>query len=400
MKDIYLRDEWLHNKRYAHILGNIVALLVSHGDYLRIFTRSSQHTLGVSVQEFGWQGACKIPKFVIDELEVLAQSLYKFNGQLAFQRKQQVTISTPIRTSYTISYDNSHFSEISAMFCSDSSDFKSYTFNVDGSVSYEVEFDDIQKESSSSFRELFSIYNAIVKKTHDFKKYAGGVVIWFCDNKAVEYFLTRGSRVQPLNKMIVEIMITLYENNILIAPHWLPRTDPLIIMADRGSKNRLMGKGSSDYGVSHSDFLFIESFFKIRFDIDGMASNLSFRCHRYITKYPSPGSMATDFYLHDMQEGVNYYLEVPIAEIPKVLYKIQTSKNVQGVISFPLWFSRNYIAIINQGGFFPPYVHNILVWFPRYVNFQKANLFSGVKKFPHLAMFFNTSFSSRIPFQL
>ena len=400
MKDIYLRNEFLHNKKYAHILGNIVALLVSHGNYLRIFTRTSQHILGESVQKFGWQGACKIPKTVIDELEVLAQSLYMFNGQLAFQRKQQVTITTPIRTTYLISYDNSHFSEISAMFCSDSSDFKSYTFNVDGSISYEVEFTDIQKESSSSFRELLSIHNAIVKKTQDFKKYAGGVVVWFCDNRAVEYFLTRGSRVQPIQRMIVEIMIKLYENNILIAPHWLPRTDPLIMIADRGSKNRLMGKGSTDYGVSHSDFLFIQEFFKISFDIDGMASNLSFRCHKYITKYPSPGSMATDFYLHNMQEGVNYYLEVPITEIPKVLYKIQTSKNVQGVICFPLWFSRNYIALINQSGFFPSYVHNILAWFPRYVNFQRANLFSGVKKFPHLAMFFNTSFSSRIPFQL
>ena len=161
-----------------------------------------------------------------------------------------------------------------------------------------------------------------------------------------------------------------------------------------------MGKPSQDYGVSHSDFLFIQSFFKLKFDIDGMASNLSYRCHRYITKYPSPGSTATDFFLHNMETNTNYYLEVPIVEIPKVLYKIQISENTRGVVSFPLWFSRSYMAYINQSGFFPPFIHEVLIWFPRYVNFQKANLFSGVKKFPHLAMFFDTSYSSKIPCHL
>ena len=400
IKEIYKKNEFIHNKHYAHILGNIVSLLVSHGDYLRIFTRSSQHALGQSVQEFGWHGACKIPDSVIEEIDILAKSLHKFNGQLAFQRRQQVTIPTPISTSYEVSYDESHFSEIVAMFCSDSSEFKSYSFNVDGSISYEVEFSDIQKESSSSLRELLSIHNAIVNKIKDFKKYKGGIIVWYCDNKAVQYFLTRGSRVRPVQSLVVDIMAKLHDNDIMIAPHWLPRTDPLIMMADRGSKNLLMGKPSQDYGVSHSDFLFIQSFFKIKFDIDGMASNLSYRCHRYITKYPSPGSMATDFFLHNMETNTNYYLEVPIVEIPKVLYKIQISENTRGVVSFPLWFSRSYMAYINQSGFFPPFIHEVLIWFPRYVNFQKANLFSGVKKFPHLAMFFDTSYSSKIPFHL
>ena len=63
--------------------------------------------------------------------------------------------------------------------------------------------------------------------------------------------------MQLIQKLVIDIMIRLYDYNIKIVPHWLPRMDPLIQIADLGSKDKLMGKGSQDYGVSHSDFLFI-----------------------------------------------------------------------------------------------------------------------------------------------
>ena len=52
--------------------------------------------------------------------------------------------------------------------------------------------------------------------------------------------------MQLIQKLVIDIMIRLYDYNIKIVPHWLPRMDLLIQIADLGLKDKLMGKGSQD----------------------------------------------------------------------------------------------------------------------------------------------------------
>ena len=58
------------NKALAKILGLVCHLLTSHGEVLRICTRASQHSLGLSVQEQGWHGFLRVSEQMREELDL------------------------------------------------------------------------------------------------------------------------------------------------------------------------------------------------------------------------------------------------------------------------------------------------------------------------------------------
>ena len=68
----------VHSKELAHILGVACHFLTSHGDILRICTRSCQQQLGLTVQEHDWNSFLKLSDKMIWELTHLKDFVLRY----------------------------------------------------------------------------------------------------------------------------------------------------------------------------------------------------------------------------------------------------------------------------------------------------------------------------------
>ena len=66
----------------AVVLGRLAAIRRSHGNVVRILSRSLQHQLGGHVQEAGWTGVLLLSAEAVpvQELQLLLEVLPEFNG--------------------------------------------------------------------------------------------------------------------------------------------------------------------------------------------------------------------------------------------------------------------------------------------------------------------------------
>ena len=61
----------VHSKELAHILGMACHFITSHGDIMRITTRSCQQRLGLTVQEHDWNSSLTLTDKMLWELSHL-----------------------------------------------------------------------------------------------------------------------------------------------------------------------------------------------------------------------------------------------------------------------------------------------------------------------------------------
>lgn len=120
----------------------------------------------------------------------------------------------------------------------DASDKAAYVFKS-GDITCAKEFPFLLSESqaSSSYRELLAIHRSFTVCPDFFHLMKGKLVIWLLDNQSVPFILNNGSKVKNLQTLVIDIRELAFDHNITIIPIWRPRVDPIIVMADAGSKN-------------------------------------------------------------------------------------------------------------------------------------------------------------------
>ena len=76
-----LRGEKFGAKELAKLLGRLQSMRRSHGDIVRVMSRSCQHDLGKVVVQHGWHASLVLSAGSVEELKFLKQHLEHYNGQ-------------------------------------------------------------------------------------------------------------------------------------------------------------------------------------------------------------------------------------------------------------------------------------------------------------------------------
>ena len=114
----------IHVKNVALVLGKLNAMLRSHGDILRVMSRSSQHELlvGTHVLQKGWDSYMYVTHRMATELGFIVECVYELNGHHIFTAASvSHTVDFVESARYVLEVQHSA-SDISNLFVSDASE--------------------------------------------------------------------------------------------------------------------------------------------------------------------------------------------------------------------------------------------------------------------------------------
>lgn len=109
-------------------------------------------------------------------------------------------------------------------------------------------------------------------------------------------------------------------------------------IADKASREQI---DTNDFGLDGNSFQLICSKFG-KPSIDLFASCHTFKCPRYISWFPDPGSICADAFTVEWKEF--FYAFPPFSLIPRVLKKIQNDRS-RGILVVPNWKSQAWFPI-------------------------------------------------------
>ena len=136
------------------------------------------------------------------------------------------------------------------------------------------------------------------------------------------------------------------DQNIELHVLHLPREDPRIEAADAGS--RFFDK--DDWGVDEASFSVLQfRFLPTGFTLDPFATPSNARVDRFYSKYAYPGSIVTDAFSVSWDNECLFVCP-PIGKLISAWKKISLTKNVRGVVVFPVWKSALYWPIFFHDG--------------------------------------------------
>lgn len=254
-----------------------------------------------------------------------------------------------------------------------------------------------EKQASSSYRELLAIHRTFTLYKDYFESMRNKLLIWLIDNQAVPFILNHGSRVSSLQTLVIDIKEIAYFYDIVVIPIWTPRLDPIIVMADLGSK---LSTSSEEYGLNHFVLLHIQEQFELKIDIDCFSSYKNYRCSIFWSSFPQPGVSAIDFFYQTLPPFTVLYIHPPVKMILKALKKFLKSPNLVAIFVLPYWPSCAFWPAFTEGKFFPKFVGDFLLFHPHYVPFSTKTMFHGFMKFPTLILKCYSSGNFKIPFPI
>ena len=82
--DCFYKTNVFHVKNVAIVLGKLNAMSRSHGDILRVMSRSSQHELGSHIVQNGWDSYMYITHRMVTEFGFILDCIYELNGHHIF----------------------------------------------------------------------------------------------------------------------------------------------------------------------------------------------------------------------------------------------------------------------------------------------------------------------------
>lgn len=192
------------------------------------------------------------------------------------------------------------------------------------------------------------------------------------------HFLTRGSRVNRVQQILLEIKSIEKAYNLKIQPVWINRENRLIQLADIGSKNT----DTDSWSYSDSDFYRILKVFNIKkIDIDIMAEKDNTRSDIYYSKLPEPGCTQVDVFHQQLTTEKVLYCCPPVNEAARIIDKILNSPGVTIVLVLPRWPSQPFWAMLRSGAGFIPQIKNHLFFYTRFYAKSTKSLFNGTRKF-------------------
>jgi hypothetical protein len=295
----------------AKLLGKLNSMGRSHGPTLGVLSRTCQHLLGVNVLDRGWQSTVQLTFEAVRELSFLADRLVELNGQHIFSSEARTKIFELSETDRLVSLVKLTDEQMPNLFVSDASDSHAFIYKADGHFQTVMDFEFSDKESlaSSGFRELLAVQKALQAEPGQFREFKGGTIFWQTDSKNCYSFLSRGSRIPEVQRLVMDIKCRERKLDVKILPVWTPRSHPRIVQADLGSK---LASSTDEWCIDREDLASVFSEMGYKPDFDCMATRKNAICKKFFSKIPQIGSAGVNFLGQPLLSGTAYFCCPPV----------------------------------------------------------------------------------------
>ncbi len=377
----YSHDKWieftkllteLFQQRYISVkvlskfVGKIVSLLPSHGQIVRICTRSSYDLLRTHVLQHGWKGHLVWSQAALRELKFLVDAGSAFNGSVIPHHLKDIAVHTDVLVS-------------------DASNFRAAVKWLEGSKVGTVasfKFDDVEASASSGERELLALHK-LIQLPSMAASFKGAHIMWLTDSTNLVAFISKGSPVLSIQQKIFDIFTALTLLKCKITALHLYRSDERIQQVDHMSKVL----DTDNWSIDEANF---QRFHEVyQFTLDLFADRENRKVPAFVSKFFHEDAVAVDAF--SISWVGMCWVCPPTFLIPKVIKRICNAP-CEGVLIVPNWPASSYFCLFfNKGQVVPPF--QLISEFSPYItqNENAANtpLF-GRTAFTFFAFYFNT----------
>ncbi len=371
-------------KHLAKLLGNVIALLPSHGSVVRICTGSGYAALENHVDNFGWTGMLKLTPAIKIELRFFLNNADRFNGFPIPNSLIEVRVDTYLVAPQTKKSTLLISAPIDTVIASDASASKAAVKWLQGNpkhISNVFQFSDSERRTSSGERELLAVHKLLQQCVVD-RSLERTHVLWVTDSENLVVFLEKGSGKKSIQLLAFDILKWCVDLQCTIHPIHLYRTDERIRQVDYLSKN----PDSDDWSVDQHTFAgFHEDF---HFEVDLFASFNNKKVPLFASKYYHPESLGVDAFSLDWHFMA--WVCPPVSLLLRVITRIRNSR-CQGLLIVPNWPASDfYWELFEEGHARPPF--RFVSEFRPYI-FQnegaKNTALFGITPFTFYALYFH-----------
>ena len=358
-------------KFVASVAGNIISLARAIGPVSRLMTRNLYVDISKAAS---WKVCIRISKFSVKELEFWLDHLTKLKGFPIIPSLSQNRITYNLNRVKNYDFHSAGDASAYAGFGAE--------LSLEGETLVQFNFSEEEMKKSSTYRELRVIEEMYLSdKAH---KFAGSKVLHSCDNLNISRILEHGSRNPELLVMVKRIYLRCVDLGIQLDAEWRPRTDPLMVWMDKGSKEEFFP--ADEFSLGFDDFLRLSNIFG-PFDLDLLASSFNKKATKYFSKGFDFTSQGFNMFQQKLYQEINYYALPPPNLALKVLLHLQKFQ-AKGLVLLPLWPAASWFCTIFPEGHLPNFVKSFLIFKPFFLAHNQATsgVFRGNSSFDCIAL--------------
>ena len=389
--DCFYKTNVIHVKTVAIVLGKLNAMSRSHGDILRVMSRSSQHELGSHIVQNGWDSYMYITHRMVTEFGFILDSIYELNGRHIFTAASVSHMVDFVESAWYVLEVQHSVYDISNLFVSDASESHAFVYCADGTFAYvsDFEFSSAEANLSSGHRELLAIAFALDKHPDVFRDFSPGKIFWQTDSKNVFNFLRRGSRKPEIQADVVKIKKLEKNLSVKIIPVWTPREHARLQLADLGSK---FSTSTDEWPVSRPVIDAVLNCLNVQPTIDAFASVHNKICDRFFSLIPQTGASGVNFFAQVLYSEEIYFCCPPVSQILPCFKKLVSQPGLTAILLIPDWKSHVFYPYLFNGNVCQPQIKQIFPFQPTfsYSNMASSKVFSKNPKFQMFAMLVKT----------
>ena len=312
-----------HVKAVASLVGQIISLLFCFGNIVRIMTRELYKCIESRSSWFS-------PILLSDK--ALAEIVYWKTNVAYFQCKSVW-----------------HTSKSEMILYSDASDsgFGGFILQVDNSTVH-GQWSDLESRKSSSWRELKAVHNVLLSLKH---KLNGKSIKWFTDCQNVVSIVLKGSNVNELHQLALDIFWFCNHNDISLNIEWISRD--FNKRADQLSREI----DWDDWFVNDYTFHYLNNIWGIH-TVDRFANIFNKKLTRFNSKFWNPECEAVDAFTQNWK-GENNWVVPPVVLINRVIKHFREC-GASGTLIVPFWSSGVFWPNLCPDGIhFAGFVHDV-----------------------------------------
>ena len=376
----------VHAKLMAQALGKVISLCRSHGNILRIMSRSAQHALGKQVFRYGWLSSFILDEAVIREFQFIASVLDQYNGQYIFSAITASHVFELSDVSRRISVIQNTEQPLNNLYVSLANDTHTFVYLADGSFSY------VQESAlepglfiGSSHRALAAVLSTLKAELAFLKELAPVKVFWQTDSRNCYLFLSKGSRQPAIQADIVAIKRIEKDCNISVIPVWTPKEHGRLLLADLALR---FSTSTDEWCISRPQLWDIFKICDFHPTVDCCASKVNAICAAFFSAIPQTEAAGVNFLAQTLSSDQKYFCCPPVALIVPCFKKLLSTPSVCSLLLIPEWTSAIYWPYIFNGKAYCSQIKVIVPFQPNFFFSNKAvsKVFTHSPNFRMLAL--------------
>ena len=311
----------------AKFTGLIISCFRALGPVSRLHLRNTYHFLSRHLEHHTYNYHVPLSEEVIGDLLFWNDNLRELNGH-PIEKKLSCTT-----TRMTMVSDSS-----------EEGAFVYFVYHDNFNVLVRQAFTTEERTTSSTHRELlalqFTYRHPIIEKLR------GHSIVHLTDNQAVSEICAKGSKKPHLQKIALDIYKNCKDYKVTLEVLWRPRSHPLLVFADQGSKSF----DQSSYSLDFQSFgILVSVFDDVQISVDCFAEAWNAKCAKYFSKLEDPRAAGTNFFSQFLWQHETYYAFPPPGLISATILHLHQF-GVRGLLIIPYWPSCSFWTNVAPDG--------------------------------------------------